>query len=57
MKKCLNVAFKLSMLFLTSCTYSINQIHTDGTASDVLEEAQEAKPDITTSISAPLLKK
>ena len=30
-------------LFLASCTYSINVIHTEGTATDVLDETKTAE--------------
>lgn len=52
--------FRLSVfltfsLILCSCTYSINQIHTDGTASDVLDETQSATPDISPTITIPMV--
>lgn len=33
----------LLSLFLASCTYSINVIHTEGTATEVLDETQTAE--------------
>jgi ABC-type lipoprotein release transport system permease subunit len=41
----------LGILF--SCTYSINMVHTQGQASDVVEETQSAEPDIKTDFSIP----
>ncbi len=35
---------------LTSCTYSINIVHTQGTASDVVDEEQAASADISPDI-------
>lgn len=37
----INLLLVLSLL-LNSCTYSINVIHTEGTASDVVDETQSA---------------
>ena len=42
-------------LILTGCTYSINMIHTKGTASDVVDENQTATPDISPIISIPAI--
>lgn len=42
------------LLLLTSCAFSVNLIHTEGKASDVIDENQTAKPDISTAISLPL---
>lgn len=40
-------------LILASCTYSINMVHTEGTASDVVDETQtptaNVSPDIKVS--------
>lgn len=38
----------LSMICLTGCTYSITQIHTQGTATDVLDENDT--PSLTATI-------
>jgi hypothetical protein len=45
-----------SFLFIQGCTYSVNLIHTQGVASDVLEEDQgaEADPDIKLPESLPV---
>jgi len=42
--------------FLTSCTYSVSVVHTEGTASDVIDETQKSDPNINPNISIPLLK-
>lgn len=39
---------------LTSCTYSVTLIHTEGEASDVVDEAAVVSPDIRTSMELPL---
>lgn len=36
---------------MASCTYSINMIHTQGTASDVVDENQTPTADISAPIS------
>ena len=47
---------KICLLFfiLSSCTYSINMVHTQGQASDVVDETQRADPDVKTDLSIPL---
>ncbi len=42
------------MFFLTGCTYSITQVHTQGTATDVVDEDQKADPVVSTSVTVPL---
>lgn len=39
---------------LTSCTYSINMIHTEGSASDVVDEDQKANPNVSPDIKVDL---
>lgn len=39
---------------ITSCTISFQNIHTEGVASDLVDENQTASPDVTTSIKIPL---
>lgn len=45
----------LLIALLTSCTYSINMVHTEGHASDVVDETQTAQPDINPTLSIPAL--
>ena len=40
--------------FLTSCTYSITMVHTEGSASDVVDEEQGADPNISPKVSLPM---
>lgn len=42
-------AFTLSVLCLTACTYLITQVHTQGTATDVVDETVTNMP--STSVS------
>jgi hypothetical protein len=41
-------------LFLSSCTYNISMAHTEGTASDTIDDnaTPTATPTITTNVSA-----
>ena len=38
---------------LCSCTYSINMVHTQGQASDVVDETQSNEPDVKADVSIP----
>ena len=38
---------------MCSCTYSITMVHTEGQASDVVDETQTNTPDVKTSLSIP----
>jgi len=42
------------MLLLTGCTYSINMVHTQGQADDVVDENQTARPNISPTLTVPL---
>lgn len=39
---------------LCSCTYSISMAHTEGQASDVVDNQQDAKADVSPSLSVPV---
>lgn len=41
------------MIICSGCTYAITMVHTEGTASDVVDETATATP--TTTISVPAL--
>lgn len=43
----------LHLLFLTGCTYSITQVHTEGTASDVVDETDTPSTSIVPTVSIP----
>lgn len=47
-------AFALVTL-LQSCTYAITMVHTEGTASDVVDAEQDAKADIKPVLTVPLV--
>ncbi len=42
-----------ALILLTSCTYSINMVHTEGSASDVVDEDQRADPDVNANLEIP----
>ena len=42
------------VVILCGCTYSINLVHTQGVADDVVDETQSAEPDIKTDVSLPV---
>lgn len=44
----------ISLLILTSCTISFQNISTHGTATDLVDENQTASPQVDAKVSAPL---
>ncbi len=48
----ISLIFILCML-LSSCTISVNQIHTNGSATDVVDEDQKADADIEPQLNIP----
>lgn len=49
----LNLTFIYSLFFLCGCTYSINMVHTQGKADDVIDETSSATPNTNMNISIP----
>ena len=45
----------LALFGLSSCTYSINMVHTQGNADDVVDENQKADADVSPEIHIPAL--
>lgn len=44
----------LSLLaMLTSCTYTITMVHTEGTASDVVDETSTSTPTVSPTLTIP----
>lgn len=43
----------LVLLFLTSCTFSINAVSTAGRSKDTVDSAQEAKSSVDPTLSIP----
>lgn len=50
MKKVFYLADVLILTLLTSCTVSMTMVHTEGTASDVVDEQQTTKPTVSPDI-------
>lgn len=46
--------FIFIFLFLTSCTYSITMVHTQGQADDVVDETQSTSTDVKPNVNIPL---
>lgn len=51
MKIILSVFF---LAILSACTYSITMVHTEGSASDVVDETQTSTPEVNASLSLPI---
>ncbi len=43
------------MFMVASCTYSITMVHTEGTATDVVDETATAAPSTSVSVPTPLM--
>ena len=41
------------LIILSGCTYSINMVHTEGSASDVVDETQANTPNVSPTVSIP----
>lgn len=48
-----SISLVLMLTFMCSCTYSINLVHTQGVAEDVVDETQKADADIKTMMDFP----
>ena len=42
------------MISLSSCTISVNLVHTEGRASDVVDETDTVSPEIDTNLTVPV---
>lgn len=38
---------------LTACTYNISMVHTEGEATDVIDDTDNVSPDISPTLSVP----
>lgn len=43
----------LMMCVLAGCTYSINMAHTEGHASDLIDETQDAQAEVVPTLTIP----
>jgi hypothetical protein len=41
------------LMLLSSCTYSITQVHTEGAATDVVDEQQTPSTTVSPTVSIP----
>jgi hypothetical protein len=41
-------------VLLTSCTYNVSMAHTEGTASDVIDDNQSNEPNVSPSVTIPV---
>lgn len=44
------ISIILAMFVLNGCSYSINMVHTEGTATDLVDETQTTNPTLTIPI-------
>lgn len=54
MKKLLPIVIAFCFVLLNACNYSITLVHTEGQASDVVDETASNTP--STNLSLPLIK-
>jgi hypothetical protein len=40
-------------LILSSCNYAINLIHTEGSATDMVDDTQDANPNVSPKLNIP----
>jgi hypothetical protein len=40
-------------LILSSCTYNVSMAHTQGTATDTIDDTQSAQPNISPTVTIP----
>ncbi len=48
------VLLGFAVIFITSCTISMNMVSTEGTASDVIDETQAPTNDVKADVSVPI---
>ena len=42
------------LMFLSSCTYTISMVHTEGTASDVIDDTSTPTANISPTLNIPV---
>lgn len=42
-----------TVLILNACTYNISMAHTEGTATDVIDDTASNQPDVSPTLSVP----
>ena len=43
------------MIFIQGCTYNISMAHTEGTATDTIDDTDTITPDVSPTITLPLV--
>ncbi len=51
----LKIALFFFVASLVACTYSVNLVHTEGEAEDVVDETQRADADIKPNLTIPAI--
>ncbi len=53
--ECMKILLMLCLsLFLTSCTFSVTLVHTEGQATDVVDETASNAPTVTPTLNIPV---
>ena len=47
----------LAITFMSSCTYTISMAHTEGVASDTIDDTSTPTADVDASLSVPMVEK
>lgn len=42
------------LIIFQSCTYSVTLVHTEGTATDVVDETQSNTPNVSPDVNVPI---
>jgi hypothetical protein len=50
----MNIFLIACCLILNSCTYSVNLIHSEGQATDLIDENQKADADVRPNLNIPI---
>ncbi len=45
----------INSVYLTSCTYNVSMIHTEGTASDVIDDSASNTPNVVPTVTIPVV--
>jgi hypothetical protein len=53
-KMCKKATCFISCLLLTSCTFNVSMAHTQGTATDTIDDTASNTPDISPTITIPV---
>lgn len=54
MKYSIYFLFLSMVCALSACTYSVTLVHTEGTASDVVDDTENIKADVSPTLSVPV---